>query len=173
MSVLKLSTAWSFEAIRQTAIDELATYGENDPILRLIVAKRFSILPWFIPTVNALARREAPLSSEDYDRLEALGQPQEIFKFMLKIAQVREAHEHPLPSTNCSFNTTPQCYTHQYAHAIPLYCTTALGINGNVQFNRTTHDFTQAIHRIFDCEQDPATSATVSQVPKPSSWDFS
>lgn len=175
MSVLKLSTAWNFEAIRQTAIEELATYGETDPILRLIVAKRFDVLHWFVPAVNALARREAPLGSEDYDRLEVLGKPQAIFKFMLKIAQVRESLPSGSPiNMNCVFNTNYNvtCSTHS-TYGTPRFCNiVAEQVKGNPG-DRSSFDFTEAIQKIFDCKPDPKTSGAGSLVPNPSYWELS
>jgi hypothetical protein len=90
MSVLKLATVWNFAAVKETAMGELDVYTQYDPILQLIVAKQFDIPRWFVPAIHGVARREAPLDDNDFERLKELGPPEAICKFMLKIAKVRE-----------------------------------------------------------------------------------
>jgi hypothetical protein len=73
MSVLKLSTIWDFAVIRATAIKTLEMYGKEDPVSRIIVAKKYDIPEWFVPVVNALAKRSETLKEEEMMRLLDLG----------------------------------------------------------------------------------------------------
>jgi hypothetical protein len=171
-SVLKLATVWNFESARQMAHGELETCSAADPILRLIVAKRFNFPLWFVPAINALAERKAPLDETDCDRLLELGNPRAIFKFILKIAKVREGFR-PWSTPNCH-NEGEAGWCN--AHDKPLrYCPSAEETIG-----RGSHYFIDAIKDVFDCEyEDPGPDAAAAEgyeaplLPKPSSWDFS
>jgi hypothetical protein len=189
--VLKLATVWNIEQIRQIAIDALEGYGKDDPILRLIVAKRYNIPLWFVPTINALAQRDVPPNAQDCERMHDLGNPVAICKFMLKVAEVRETIDQVpvIPSGCCSMNLMAHCYDHGY----PIQRCAKAVVESAAYSQRGSHDFTNAIVRVFDCYPDgfaPHGSAqedddpdfmseqivdfrNMTLVPKPSSWDFS
>jgi hypothetical protein len=145
MSVLNLATVWNFKSVKETAVGELDVYTQHDPILKLIVAKRFDIPRWFVPAIHGVARREAPLDDNDFERLKELGPPEAICKFMLKIAQVRESFY-------------PNALKHLKGRAVH-------------DFTRTIKEVFDCEYE----EDGPDTDveSPVYLVPKPSSWDFS
>jgi len=81
-SVLKLSAMWNFERIRGVAIDNLRSITETNPILAVAMAKQANVDDWLVPAIEALAKRDAPIS---IDEVEILG-----IEMALKIMQVRE-----------------------------------------------------------------------------------
>jgi hypothetical protein len=165
MSVIKLATVWNLEHVRQTAIEELDGYGAADPVLRLIVAKKYNIPRWFVPAVNQLARRKEPLNSQDLERLQDLGSLAAVCKFILGVGHVRESLQFAStsPTSNCQFNSAVYCYTHS-VHTVPTTCHTE---NLPIPANREDHDFTAEICRVFECVEENSVL-----VPKSSLWDF-
>jgi hypothetical protein len=92
MSVLKLSTEWQFHSVRQSMIEELLPYTQDDPVLKIIAAKKYDILEWLVPGVNALAQREDALSEPDVQRFQlSLDNTPQVMKLVLNIAKVRES----------------------------------------------------------------------------------
>jgi hypothetical protein len=79
------------EAVRTTAVEELEKYGEDDPILRISVAKKFNIPSWYVPAINKLAQRPEPLDDNDAERLLVLGTHRGVLRFALRLGQVRES----------------------------------------------------------------------------------
>jgi hypothetical protein len=181
MSVLKLATAWRFDAARQMAIAELETYGTEDPIMRLIIARQYDIPRWFVPAVQTLAQREKSLDAHDFKRLKHLGHPEAICSFLLKVAHVREAFKPTAKSElrGCeSVRDAHRCTGHGNYLA---YC--SKGIYVTNEGRRGSYNFKQAIVQAFDCKEEDAdpndavfagTSKPLIRhlVPSPSSWCF-
>ena len=66
VSVLKLSTEWEFHALRTAAIDHLTTLnGSIDPVDKLVMAIKYKITEWMLPTLLKLAQRAEPISMEE------------------------------------------------------------------------------------------------------------
>jgi hypothetical protein len=114
LSVLKLATVWDFRAARSIAIRNLDTYASGDPILRLIISKQFRILKWFVPAIDAIARRPERLGLEDVRRLEVLGDRDTVLDLVLKIAGVREncCSKRNFISINSHITTLFDCNIH-------------------------------------------------------------
>jgi hypothetical protein len=167
MSVIKLASVWNLERVRQTAIEELDAYGATDPVLRLIVAKKFNIPRWFVPAVNQLARRKEPLNSQDLERFQELGSLAAACRFILGVGHVRESWQlaSMSPNTSCQFqyNTSMYCYSHQQTTYPSKYGAVA----NTVPAERENHDFTTEICRVFECVEENSVL-----VPKSSLWDF-
>jgi len=81
-SVLKLSTMWSFDDLRDLAILNMSQLS-IDPIERAALAKEYSIDEWLLPALNELAQREEPIGIEEARRLG--------WETALQIAAVRES----------------------------------------------------------------------------------
>jgi hypothetical protein len=81
-SVLKLSTMWGFDDIRDLAIQCMSLLS-IDPIERAALANEYSIDQWLLPALNELAQREEPISIEEARRLG--------WERALQIAAVRES----------------------------------------------------------------------------------
>ncbi|KAI6137473.1 hypothetical protein EDD17DRAFT_1782951 [Pisolithus thermaeus] len=80
-SVLKLSTAWNFERLRQAAIDALTESGIG-AVDRVVLSQRYYIKNWLLPALNELARRPEPIILEEAQRMG--------IDIALKLASVRE-----------------------------------------------------------------------------------
>jgi len=80
-SVLKLSNMWQFHKIRATAIKKLETIT-MDLVDKIVIARRFDIPTWLVPTLNALIQRESPVGLSEGNRLG--------MEWVLKVAEVRE-----------------------------------------------------------------------------------
>jgi hypothetical protein len=120
MSVLKLSTEWRFHSVRQSMIEELLPYTQDDPVLKIIAARKYDISEWLVPGVNALAQREDALSESDAQRFQdTFDDTLEVMKLVLNIGKVRESW----------FGQPPGCRSkHDFTKAI---CTVfACDING-------------------------------------------
>jgi hypothetical protein len=81
-SVLKLSTMWSFEDLRDLAIQNMAQLS-IDPVERAALASEYNIDEWLLPALNELAQREEPIGIEEANRLG--------WETALQIAAVRES----------------------------------------------------------------------------------
>jgi len=92
-SILKLSTMWAFDKIRKIAIEKMSTLS-MDPIDKYVLAKKYAVTEWLVPTLNELAQRQKPIGKEDVERLG--------LDCALKVAEVREGllfagyHSHQL-----------------------------------------------------------------------------
>jgi hypothetical protein len=137
-SVLKLTTAWQFSSVRETAIKHLSQSQEPDLIEKLILARRFHIDSWLVDTLNQIAKRETPLSAVDAERLV----PVVGFEYFMKIVQVREstmdsgtatAAPHNFYCTYCGNNSS---------------CNKGLALNQPT--GRSQRDFTVTIRSVFD-----------------------
>jgi hypothetical protein len=81
-SVLKLSSMWSFEDLRDLAIQNMSQLTV-DPVERAALAKEYHIDEWLLPALNELAQREEPIGVEEARRLG--------WETALQIASVRES----------------------------------------------------------------------------------
>ncbi|KAI5983064.1 hypothetical protein EDD15DRAFT_2179700, partial [Pisolithus albus] len=85
-SVLKLSTMWEFTTLREAAISWLdtsdASLYRSDPLEKIVLANRYDIKEWLLPSLLALAQRPDPISIEEGRRLG--------LETALKLASVRE-----------------------------------------------------------------------------------
>ena len=73
---------WAFDKIRAIAIQKIAT-SRMDPIDKYVLAKKYAVTEWLVPTLNELARREQPIGKEDVEKLG--------LDCALKVAEVRES----------------------------------------------------------------------------------
>jgi hypothetical protein len=132
---------WHFEFIRTSAINALSALS-LDPVDKLVLAHKYDVPQWIAPALNELARRDAVINVDEFNRL----LPTVGLDFILKIAQVRETFSPSLatPSlkcTYCSYTASFRCgscgnYTNGVAAGTP---TTA----------RSQHDFTPNILTTF------------------------
>jgi len=81
-SVLKLSTMWSFDSLREQAIQNMSRLS-IDPVERAALAHEYSVDEWLLPALNELAQREEPIGIEEARRLG--------WETALQIAAVRES----------------------------------------------------------------------------------
>lgn len=81
-SVLKLSTMWNFEVVRNLAIQSMSELP-IDAVEKAALAREYEIDEWLLPALNELAQREEPIGVEEALRL---GMEQ-----ALRIAAVRES----------------------------------------------------------------------------------
>ncbi|KAI6103730.1 hypothetical protein EDD16DRAFT_1493486 [Pisolithus croceorrhizus] len=100
-SVLKLSTAWNFERLRQAAIDALTESGIG-AVDRVVLSQRYYIKNWLLPALNELARRPEPITLEEAKRMG--------IDIALKLASVRErvtvtVQAHPAYTTTSGFGS--------------------------------------------------------------------
>ncbi|KAI6140400.1 hypothetical protein BKA82DRAFT_4178869 [Pisolithus tinctorius] len=89
-SVLKLSTAWSFEKLRQASIDALIESGIG-AVDRVVLSQQYDIKGWLLPALNELAKRPEPITLEEANQMGV--------DIALKLASVRER---VTVETNCS-----------------------------------------------------------------------
>lgn len=81
-SVLKLSTMWNFEDLRDLAIQTMS-HLPLDPVERAALASEYNIDEWLLPALNELAQREEPIGIKEANRLG--------WETALQIAAVRES----------------------------------------------------------------------------------
>lgn len=79
--MLKLSSMWQFHKIRATAIKNMESLS-MDLVDKIIIARRFDVSTWLVPTLNALVQREKPIDLLEGNRLG--------MEWVLKVAEVRE-----------------------------------------------------------------------------------
>ncbi|KAI6004922.1 hypothetical protein EDD15DRAFT_1025469 [Pisolithus albus] len=98
-SVLKLSTAWNFESLRQASIDALMESGIG-AVDRVVLSQQYHIKGWLLPALNELARRQEPISLEEAKRMG--------IDITVQLASVRErvtmhtySHHHNLAVGSC------------------------------------------------------------------------
>lgn len=77
--MLKLATLWEFASVRKHAIRLLRA---EQPVDRIVLAKKYDIRGWMEDALYALIHREEPLSLEDFN---ALG-----LDFSIHIVRLRE-----------------------------------------------------------------------------------
>jgi len=104
-SVLKLSTMWQFHKIRAAAIKNMEGFS-MDLVDKILIARRFDISTWLVPTLNALVQREKPIDLSEGNRLG--------IEWVLKVAEVRECDvfSHQLRSCpHCSYKGAARCHS--------------------------------------------------------------
>jgi hypothetical protein len=151
---------WEMESVRVTAIKQLEKYGEDDPLLRLIIAKRLNIPHWFVPAMSKLCQRSTPLDHKGLTRLSVLGNPQKVFEFMLKIGQVRES----FGQTNTKNTSTWYRDCHNFAAEI-------VRIFQYVSVSTTSR--AEGTDRVFNWVVETEDQAMLRMEPQECSWDFS
>ncbi|KAI6037099.1 hypothetical protein BKA83DRAFT_4171785 [Pisolithus microcarpus] len=97
-SVLKLSTTWNFERLRQAAIDALIESGIG-AVDRIVLSQRYYIKNWLLPALNELARRPEPITLEEAKRMG--------IDIALKLASVRERVTVTMPMDMGDNNSHP------------------------------------------------------------------
>ena len=81
--VLKLSTMWGFHELRYIAIDSMKPLLKSeDPVRRIVLARKYDVRVWLLPALHALARRPRSLQLHE---VEPLG-----IATIVKIAEVRD-----------------------------------------------------------------------------------
>jgi hypothetical protein len=106
ISVLKLSTMWLFQDIRAKAIKALGSLTLSmDLIDKIVIARKFAVSAWLVPSLHALVQREKPLDLSEGNRLG--------LEWALKVAEVREygaTTAVALPTCqSCSYTGTAIC----------------------------------------------------------------
>jgi hypothetical protein len=81
-SVLKLSTMWNFDVLRDLAVKSMSELP-IDAVEKAALAREYDIDEWLLPALNELAQREDPIGVDEALRL---GLEQAV-----KIAAVRES----------------------------------------------------------------------------------
>ncbi|KZV74154.1 hypothetical protein PENSPDRAFT_573314, partial [Peniophora sp. CONT] len=72
MSVLKLSTMWNLDDLREKSVSEADTgVSQLGPVEKLVLAKRYSVSRWFIEAAEDLGKRETIPTAEERARLGA------------------------------------------------------------------------------------------------------
>jgi hypothetical protein len=165
MSVLKLSTIWDMETVRDAAIAKLNVSTHDDPIFRLVVSRGYDVLIWFVPALNAIARRTARVSHDDIERLRVLGYPGDVLDLVIKIGWVRETYiGQKKPVLRCMDHFVPIETRPKVQEECPgaIYCAfhhmnfpcLGQGYSGGTEQDRAEHDFTSVICDIFECYED-------------------
>ncbi|PIL23505.1 hypothetical protein GSI_14817 [Ganoderma sinense ZZ0214-1] len=82
--VLKLTTLWGFDRLRQASIDALRQLLEReDPVRWVALARKYEVREWLLPSLHALARREKALQVHEAEQLG--------ISTAMKMAEVRES----------------------------------------------------------------------------------
>jgi len=93
-SVLKLSSMWQFHKIRTSAIRNMEKIT-IDLVDKVVIARRFDISTWLVPTLNALIQRETPIELSEGNRLG--------MEWALKVAEVRERGVTTTQNRTCAY----------------------------------------------------------------------
>ncbi|KAI6037102.1 hypothetical protein BKA83DRAFT_4171815 [Pisolithus microcarpus] len=103
-SVLKLSTAWNFESLRQASINALMESGIG-AVDRVVLSQQYHIENWLLPALNELARRQEPVSLEEAKRMG--------IDIALQLASVRER-------VTVTMQTYPSAFGNPYQHSLAV-----------------------------------------------------
>lgn len=68
ISVLKLSTMWNMDAIRELAVIQLST-APTDPIVRIVLGKTYSVPLWLRLGYLHVVLRPSPISFEEGEKI--------------------------------------------------------------------------------------------------------
>ncbi|KAI6040619.1 hypothetical protein EDC04DRAFT_2566837, partial [Pisolithus marmoratus] len=83
ISVLKLSTMWEFDELRNAAIQYLDPSSQRlHPVDKFVLALQYDIKKWLLPTLLELAARAEPINTEEGHRIG--------LEKVVKLAAVRE-----------------------------------------------------------------------------------
>jgi hypothetical protein len=154
LSVLKLSSIWGFHAVKNAAVEKLSDFALDDPILKIIVAKKYDVASWFIPGMNMLAQRKDPLTYEEVSRFKELGSMEFVLDFSLKISRVREAAvtcSSPLPAVSDTGYACSSLYC--YSHSAYSTCRYD-GVRAVTTNSKKPYDTAADICATFDCDLD-------------------
>jgi hypothetical protein len=91
-SVLKLSTMWQFDKIRQFAIDQMSKL-QIDVVEKIGLARDYHVKEWLLPALDEFTRLGKPMTTEDVNHLG--------LDFILKIVSVREGTPLAGKCTHC------------------------------------------------------------------------
>ena len=87
---------WQFQGIRARAIKALESLTLSmDPVDKIIIARKFDVLPWLVPSLRALVQREKPLDLSEGNRLG--------LEWALKVAEIRECGAVTYPTCQACF----------------------------------------------------------------------
>ena len=96
---------WQFQDIRTKAIkamEDPMLGMDADPVYQIVVARKFDVPEWLVPSLNALVQREKPLDLSDGVRLG--------MEWALKVAEARECGAAPgYPTCQYCPRATPIC----------------------------------------------------------------
>ena len=82
---MKLTTMWQFARLRRVAIDNLRPLLENeDPVRWIVLACKYDVHEWLLPSLHALARRP---KAQQLNEVDSLG-----IVTVVKMAEVRESY---------------------------------------------------------------------------------
>jgi hypothetical protein len=171
IAVLKPATVWGFAAIRVTALEKLARWTGADPILKGILSQKYNIQDWLVPGVNAIARRDEPLSTKDMRRFEDLGDAAYVLGFALKIGRVRESfvgqytppQNFPLWGVCGKLQPPGERVGQAVLQLSPVRVPRgqhAVRSNERGAQGRVTHDFTTVICEVFRCRPNNSQTDT-------------
>ena len=90
--VLDLSTMWGFDEVRFCAIKNMAL-EDIEPVEKSYIANKYSVTEWYEDAYFALAKREAPLTLVEAQKLG--------LEFTVKLARVREGRYTLGSPVNC------------------------------------------------------------------------
>jgi predicted Zn-ribbon and HTH transcriptional regulator len=147
MSLLGIASSLMFPTVRDIAITQLAQYTLQDPILKLIAAKKYGLDDWLVSAFNALAQRDEPLNPADVQRLYALGKAEDVMDLILKIAAIRERFSTSTTAAGCA--SCRPCASHSVLKCV-ADCTLSV--------SRATYDFTPHIHELLGYRDGTAPS---------------
>src|ERR1700722_591921 len=125
ISVLKLSTMWQFDKIRQFAIEQMSE-RQLDVLEKVGLARDHRVKEWLLPALNAYTRLGRPMGIEDVNRLG--------LDLVLKIVNIREST--PVSCAVCSCRR-------------PM----TAGLRTNIDARQQT-DFTEPLRKAFEAESE-------------------
>ncbi|KAJ3720794.1 hypothetical protein DFJ43DRAFT_970257, partial [Lentinula guzmanii] len=68
-SVLKLADMWCMDVVKEHAIATMNQISKVDPIDKVVVARKYGVNSWLVPSFDALLRRSQPWDEQDVERL--------------------------------------------------------------------------------------------------------
>ncbi|KAJ3739171.1 hypothetical protein DFH05DRAFT_1453874 [Lentinula detonsa] len=68
-SVLKLADMWCMDVVKEHAIATMNRISKVDPLDKVVVARKYGVDSWLVPSFNALLRRSKPWDEQDVERL--------------------------------------------------------------------------------------------------------
>jgi hypothetical protein len=122
---------WGFEDLRAQAVDDDSGANRIDPAEKVAIAKQYNVDEWMWPALQALARRNEPLTVEESQRLIDVGG----LEFLVKISALREA---------CTPVWQRHCVV-AYPRSVPTAQT----------YVRSSYRFDEHITRLFDLPKPP------------------
>lgn len=73
---------WDFQKIKSMLIEELQSKPWEDTVAKILIAHKYSITSWYLPTYKRLAGRKSPLSVKEAEKLG--------LEFAMKLSAIRE-----------------------------------------------------------------------------------